>query len=212
MSSLRASMVDDQLVRRGISDPRVLWAMRRVPREHFVPDNMRHRAYDDGALAIPCNQTISQPLIVALMSESIAITGGERILEIGTGSGYQTAILAEMLCPGGTIWSIERHPELSRTAGEKLSALGYGSVRLHVGDGSLGLVDSAPFDAILVAAAAARCPPALWEQLRIGGRIVIPLGTSEQQQLMVLVKGASGDPISQIGIPCRFVPLLGAGI
>ena len=126
-------MVDDQLIGRGISDPRVLEAMRRVPREHFVPDDMRHRAYDDGALAIPCNQTISQPLIVALMSESIAITGGERILEIGTGSGYQTAILAEMLRSSGAIWSIERHSELSRSAGEKLSGLGYGNARLHVG-------------------------------------------------------------------------------
>ena len=205
-------MVSDQLVRRGIADRRVLAAMGRVPREQFVPDHLRHRAYEDSALAIECGQTISQPFMVALMSESLAVSGREQVLEVGTGSGYQTAVLAELIGPQGTIWSVERHAALSHEAGQKLESLGYAKVKLLVGDGSLGLPDAAPFDAILVAAATARCPPALWKQLRIGGRIVIPLGDAGGQQLAVLVKGKSGNPVSKFSVPCRFVPLVGDGI
>jgi protein-L-isoaspartate(D-aspartate) O-methyltransferase len=211
-ASLRKRMVSNQLVCRGIADQGVLRALQKVPREQFVPEAIQHRAYDDVALPIACNQTISQPLMVALMSEALSLKGDERILEVGTGSGYQTAILAEIIGTQGVLWSIERHAALSQTAGEKLNALGYTEVHLRVGDGSLGLPEQAPYDAMLVAAAAPRCPPALWDQLHPGGRIVIPLGQTEQQQLVVLEKGKSGVPISTTHVSCRFVPLLGEGL
>ena len=208
---LRERMVADQLTCRGISDPLVIAALRKVPREIFVPEEIRERAYDDAALPIACGQTISQPLIVAMMSEALGLTGRERVLEIGTGSGYQTAILAEILGTQGALWSIERHADLLRTASGKLLHLGYTSARLRIGDGSLGLPDYAPYDAMLLAAAAPRCPPALWEQLRVGGRIVIPIG-QQHQQLQLLEKQKSGSPLIRSNVSCRFVPLIGEGL
>ncbi len=210
--SLRKQMVTEQLIGRGIANQAVLNALQKVPREQFLPEAMQHRAYDDAALPIACNQTISQPLMVALMSDGLSLAGNERILEIGTGSGYQTAILAEMIGPKGQLWSIERHAELSQSATEKLRALGYTDIHLRVGDGSLGLPEQAPYDAILIAAAAPRCPPALWDQLRIGGRLVIPVGPTEKQQLVVLEKDQSGAPMTTNHVSCRFVPLIGEGL
>ncbi len=210
--SLRKQMVTEQLIGRGIANQAVLNALQKVPREQFLPEAMQHRAYDDAALPIACNQTISQPLMVALMSDGLSLAGNERILEIGTGSGDQTAILAEMIGPKGQLWSIERHAELSQSATEKLRALGYTDIHLRVGDGSLGLPEQAPYDAILIAAAAPRCPPALWDQLRIGGRLVIPVGPTEKQQLVVLEKDQSGAPMTTNHVSCRFVPLIGEGL
>jgi protein-L-isoaspartate(D-aspartate) O-methyltransferase len=210
--SLRKQMVTEQLIGRGIANQAVLNALQKVPREQFLPEAMQHRAYDDAALPIACNQTISQPLMVALMSDGLSLGGNERILEIGTGSGYQTAILAEMIGPKGQLWSIERHAELSQSATEKLRALGYTDIHLRVGDGTLGLPEQAPYDAILIAAAAPRCPPALWDQLRIGGRLVIPVGPTEKQQLVVLEKDKSGAPMTTNHVSCRFVPLIGEGL
>ena len=210
--SLRKQMVTEQLIGRGIANQAVLNALQKVPREQFLPEAMQHRAYDDAALPIACNQTISQPLMVALMSDGLSLGGNERILEIGTGSGYQTAILAEMIGPKRQLWSIERHAELSQSATEKLRALGYTDIHLRVGDGSLGLPEQAPYDAILIAAAAPRCPPALWDQLRIGGRLVIPVGPTEKQQLVVLEKDKSGAPMTTNHVSCRFVPLIGEGL
>ena len=205
-------MVSDQLIGRGIANQVVLNALQKVPREHFVPAAIRHRAYEDVALPIACNQTISQPLMVALMSEALALKGDEQILEVGTGSGYQTAILAEIIGPQGGLWSIERHADLSESASKTLIALGYEHVHLCVGDGSLGLPEQAPYDAMLIAAAAPRCPPALWDQLRIGGRMVIPVGQTEQQQLIVFEKKKTGAPIATKHVSCRFVPLIGDGL
>ncbi len=210
--SLRKQMVTEQVIGRGIANQAVLNALQKVPREQFLPEAMQHRAYDDAALPIACNQTISQPLMVALMSDGLSLGGNERILEIGTGSGYQTAILAEMIGPKGQLWSIERHAELSQSATEKLRALGYTDIHLRVGDGSLGLPEQAPYDAILIAAAAPRCPPALWDQLRIGGRLVIPVGQTDKQQLVVLEKDQSGAPMITNHVSCRFVPLIGEGL
>ena len=209
---LRNKMVVDQIIGRGVSNPRVISALQKVPREAFVPEAIRARAYEDAALPIACKQTISQPLMVALMSEALDLKGSERVLEVGTGSGYQTAILTEILGAEGTLWSIERHADLSRSASEKLLKLGYTVPQLQVGDGSLGLPQHAPYDAVLIAAAAPRCPPALWEQLRVGGRIVIPLGQPRQQQLQVLEKQKSGNPLIREHVLCRFVPLIGAGL
>ncbi len=158
---LRKKMVADQIMSRGVLNPRVIGALQKVPREEFVPKTLRDRAYEDAALPIACKQTISQPLMVALMSEALGLTGSERVLEVGTGSGYQTAILAEILGAEGMLWSIERHLDLWRSAGEKLLKLGYTRPQLRIGDGSLGLPQDAPFDAVLIAAAAPRCPPAL---------------------------------------------------
>ena len=209
---MRKKMVTDQIMSRGVSNPRVIGALQKVPREAFVPKILRGRAYEDAALPIACKQTISQPLMVALMSEALGLQGSERVLEVGTGSGYQTAILAEILGAEGMLWSIERHLDLWRSAGEKMLKLGYTRPQLRIGDGSLGLPQHAPFDAMLIAAAAPRCPPALWEQLRVGGKIVIPLGEPQQQRLQVLEKQKSGQPLIIDHVSCRFVPLIGAGL
>src|SRR5687767_7626625 len=170
-NDLRAEMVEQQLARRGIRDQRVITAMRRVPREAFVAEGLAESAYADSALPIDCEQTISQPVIVAMMTQALQITNQHRVLEIGTGSGYQTAILAEL---AGAVFSVERHAELSRQAGARLQRLGYQNVFLRVGDGSQGWPEEAPFDRIMVTAAAEECPPALWEQLVEGGVLVGP--------------------------------------
>lgn len=203
-SALRSAMVEHQLRARGIRDRRVLDAMSRVPRELFVPDVVRYDAYEDSALPIDCGQTISQPVIVALMSEALQCRGNEKILEIGTGSGYQAAILAEI---GGEVYSIERHPELTRQAGDVLERLGYANVHLQTGDGSLGWPEAAPFDRIIVTAAARECPPALWDQLAEDGLLVGPFGPPSDQSLFVSRK-VNGQSQARVLTGCRFVPFV----
>jgi protein-L-isoaspartate(D-aspartate) O-methyltransferase len=202
----RYQMVRNQLERRGIHDRRVLEAMSEVPREAFVLPELADDAYSDRALPIECGQTISQPYMVALMTQSLDLLGRERVLEIGTGSGYQTAILSRL---ASHVVSLERHAELIEGARAALAQLGCDNVELIVADGSAGWPAGAPYDRILVAAAASLCPPALVDQLADGGRLVIPLGPSENQVLQQLTK--RGDQqIWEDLVPCRFVPLVGA--
>jgi protein-L-isoaspartate(D-aspartate) O-methyltransferase len=198
-------MVDTQLRRRGIRDERVLEAMARVPRELFVPESLHRYAYDDGALPIGQRQTISQPFVVATICELLRLDGDERVLDVGTGSGYQAAVLAEL---AAEVVTVERIPELAEAAREALALAGYAAVEVVVGDGSLGVPGRAPFDAIAVAAAAPRVPRALYAQLADGGRIVVPRGTRSGQVLVLVERTASG-PRERSSIPVRFVPLLG---
>ena len=201
----RAQMVESQLRRRGIYDERVLAAMGRVPRELFVPPELREAAYADAALPIGGEQTISQPYMVALICEQLALHGTERVLDVGTGSGYQAAVLAEL---AAEVHTIERIPELAERAAANLAAAGYeGRVQRHLGDGTLGLRDCAPFAAIAVAAAALEAPPALYEQLELRGRLVLPVGSSGEQWLEVVVRTPEGPAVLRT-VPCRFVPLV----
>jgi protein-L-isoaspartate(D-aspartate) O-methyltransferase len=196
-----------QLLRdRGIHDDRVLTAMREVPRNAFVPESMRDRAWDDNALPIECGQTISQPLIVAWMTELLQLRGDETVLEIGTGTGYQTAILARL---ARRVVSIERIPELSATAATRLAELDVDNVTLIVGDGTLGWPDGAPYDAILAAAGAPQLPQPLYDQLRPGGRLVLPIGDAREQDLQRIRRTPKGPLVESLG-GCRFVPLIGA--
>ena len=198
-------MVEWQLRRRGIEDERVLEAMGRVPRECFVPAAQRDAAYADAALSIGAGQTISQPYMVALICEQLALQGTERVLDVGTGSGYQAAVLAEL---AAEVHTIERIPELAENARANLAAAGYGSrVHLYVGDGTRGLSESAPFAAIAVAAAALEAPPALYEQLELRGRLVVPVGGADGQWLEVVVRTPEGPGVLR-SVPCRFVPLV----
>ena len=198
-------MVERQLRRRGIGDERVLEAMARVPRELFVPANLREYAYEDGALPIGEGQTISQPYIVATICSLLELDGDERVLDVGTGSGYQAAVLAEL---AREVVTIERIPALAERARTSLAAAGHPEVEVIVGDGSLGVPDRAPFDAIAVAAAAPRVPEALYAQLAPGGRLVVPRGTRWGQDLVQVVKTPEG-PVERAAVPCRFVPLVG---
>jgi protein-L-isoaspartate(D-aspartate) O-methyltransferase len=202
----RERMVERQLRRRGITDERVLAAMARVPRHLFVPEHLRHLAYEDGALPIGEGQTISQPYIVATICSLSQLEGTERVLDVGTGSGYQAAVLAEL---AAEVVTIERVPELEERARETLERAGYGSVEVRVGDGSVGVPGRAPFDAIAVAAAAPSIPPALYDQLVDGGRLVIPRGGRWGQDLVLVVRTPDG-PVERKSVPCRFVPLVGA--
>jgi protein-L-isoaspartate(D-aspartate) O-methyltransferase len=202
----RADMVERQLRRRGTFDERVLAAMERVPREHFVPEHLRHLAYEDGALPIGNGQTISQPFIVATICQLLALSERDRVLDVGTGSGYQAAVLAEL---AAEVVTIERVPELANGARAALVGAGYADVEVRVGDGSLGVPERAPFDGIAVAAAAPAVPPALYEQLVAGGRLVVPRGGRWGQQLVVVVRTQDG-PFERASVPCRFVPLVGA--
>jgi protein-L-isoaspartate(D-aspartate) O-methyltransferase len=198
-------MVELQLRRRGIEDERVLEAMTRVPRECFVPAELREDAYADAALPIGGGQTISQPYMVALICEQLALRGHERVLDVGTGSGYQAAVLAEL---AGEVHTIERIPELAENARANLAAAGYAErVDLHVGDGTRGLHEFAPFAAIAVAAAALEPPPALYDQLEPRGRLVVPVGGSGGQWLEVVVRTPEGPAVAR-SVPCRFVPLV----
>ncbi len=180
--------------------------MDKVPREQFVVEGEEYEAYADRALTIDCGQTISQPYIVALMTEALELTGEETVLEIGTGSGYQTALLCEL---AGSVISIERHEKLSQRAGEVLDSLGYQNFTLRVDDGTYGCQKFAPYDRIIVTAAAQRLPQTLFDQLREGGILVIPLGTSEGQSLQAIRKVA-GQPDQRELSGCRFVPLVGS--
>ena len=200
-------MVDRQLRRRGISDERVLGAMSRVPRELFVPESMRELSYEDGALPIGFGQTISQPYIVGAIATLLELSGDERVLDVGTGSGYQAAVLAE-LAP--EVVTVERVPELVDCARAALARAGYGRVEVRLGDGSLGVPERAPFAAVAIAAAAPSVPGALYEQLAEGGRLVVPRGSRLGQELVQVVKTEDG-PVERASVPCRFVPLVGAG-
>jgi protein-L-isoaspartate(D-aspartate) O-methyltransferase len=203
-SNARARMVDHQLRARGIVDQRVLEAVLRVPRHEFVPEPLRGEAYEDHPLPIGEGQTISQPYIVALMLEGLELTNRDRVLEVGTGSGYATALLAEIVAE---VFSIERHAALASRARNTLASLGYANIKIFTGDGSLGLATDAPFDAILVSAAAPSLPRVLVSQLTEGGRMIVPVGSFESQQLQ-LIRIQQGQPIISLREPVRFVPLL----
>lgn len=198
-------MVVDQLVARGITDERVLDVMRRVPRHLFVQEALRERAYGDHPLPIGEEQTISQPFIVALMTSLLELTGREKVLEVGTGSGYQTAVLSLL---ARRVCSIERLPRLAERARTTLESLGTTNVWVRVGNGALGWADEAPFDRVLVAAASPAVPPPLFEQLAEGGRLVLPLGTVEDQTLTVVDK-VDAQMRTRTHGDCRFVPLVG---
>jgi protein-L-isoaspartate(D-aspartate) O-methyltransferase len=198
-------MVDAQLRGRDVGDERVLAAMERVPRELFVPEKLRGRAYDDAALPIGAGQTISQPYMVARICEALSLTGPEHVLDVGTGSGYQAAVLAEL---AENVDTIERIPQLAERAHANLAAAGYARVSVHVGDGSRGLPERSPFDAIAVAAAAPELPRTLYEQLEPRGRLVVPVGRRGMQRLEVIVRGPEGPAVLR-SVPCRFVPLVG---
>ncbi|KPL77638.1 protein-L-isoaspartate(D-aspartate) O-methyltransferase [Bellilinea caldifistulae] len=204
-SKAREMMVREQIERRGLRSPRLLAAFRKVPRHLFVPPDLRERAYDDGPLPIGKGQTISQPYIVALMTSLLALEGNERVLEIGTGSGYQAAILGEL---AREVHTVERHAGLALRAAEVLSQLGYVNVHVHTGDGSLGWPESAPYDGIVVTAAAAAPPPPLLDQLAEGGRLVLPVGHRLEQVLQVWHKQGGQLTYENI-IPVSFVPLRG---
>lgn len=212
MHEEREAMVREQIEARGIEDPRVLEAMRTVPRHRFVPARSRHHAYDDGPLPIPGDQTISQPYIVAFMTEAAELEPSDRCLEVGTGSGYQTAILSE-LCR--EVFSVEYLPEVAAFGRQNLEELGYleRNVHLRVGDGYEGWPEQAPFDAILVAAAPARVPRPLLQQLARGGRLVLPVGVAREQNLELWTRLRAGDDESAFAreplFGVRFVPFLG---
>jgi len=204
-AELRRRMVQEQLVPRGIEDARVLDAMGKVPREQFVPDSVRHAAYEDCPQSIGDGQTISQPYMVALMTQRLALSGHERVLEVGTGSGYQAAVLAEIGC---SVYSIEYRSTLSERASHVLAILGYDNVTLRVGDGSLGWPEESPFDRIIVTAGAPDVPSALKSQLVDGGILVIPVGGSYSQELVVVRR--DGEAFKEETVcGCVFVRLLG---
>ena len=200
----REAMVRMQLADRGIRDPRVLEAMRQVPRDKFIPEAFRPQAYEDHPLPIGEEQTISQPYIVAAMLEHLALEAGDRVLEVGTGSGYVTALLSLL---AAEVYSVERHATLAATAEATLHRLEYRNVHIKIGDGTQGWAEHAPFDAILVSAATSAMPPALFAQLRDGGRMIVPVGPSSSQDLQLIVK-VGGQPKVKILEGCRFVPLV----
>jgi protein-L-isoaspartate(D-aspartate) O-methyltransferase len=203
-SILRLRMVDTQLRERGIADERVLGAMTRVPRHEFTPEPFRHQAYADHPVPIGEGQTLSQPFIVALMLQALALKPNEKVLEVGTGSGYVTALLAELT---SQVVSMERHRALADDAREVLARLGYSNVKVIAADGQQGFPEYAPFDAIIVSAAAPAVPPALLAQLDEGGRMIIPVGPPDSQQLQ-LIHMLDGQAHTTWREMCRFVPLL----
>lgn len=203
----RARMVERQLRRRGVADQRVLAAMGEVPRERFVPESERRRAYHDGALPIGHGQTISQPLIVASICAALALEGPERVLEVGTGSGYSASVLARL---AREVITIERHAELAEGARARLEELGVANVQVLVGDGSVGVPEQAPYDAIAVHATAPRAPRALLDQLAPGGRLVTPIAADGGGELLTLFKRLDGGELEKTVLgACRFVPLVG---
>jgi protein-L-isoaspartate(D-aspartate) O-methyltransferase len=199
-------MVESQLRQRGIRDERLLAAMNKVPRHEFVNQQNWNEAYADHPIPIAEQQTTSQPYMIAAMIQAAQIKPEDRILEIGAGSGYQTALLAEM---ASQVFAVERYASLAEAAQKALDRLGYRNAKIVTGDGSLGLPEAAPFDAIIVSAAAPRVPPALAEQLALGGRLLIPVGESEQQLLQLVRRHADGTTSVRTLEGCRFVPLIG---
>jgi protein-L-isoaspartate(D-aspartate) O-methyltransferase len=204
-AAARNAMVESQIRKRGVSSPSVLEAMLRVPRHEFVPAEFQSDAYADKPLPIGERQTISQPYIVAAMAEALELIDTDRVLEIGAGSGYQAAVLSLL---AREVITVESHTSLALEAQERLTDLGYTNVHVHNGDGSSGFPDAGPYDAILVTAAAPEIPRPLEEQLRDGGRLVIPVGGQESQELM-LVRKENGELKSRVLFECKFVPLLG---
>ena len=201
----RDEMIEKQLRRRGIHDAAVLAAMAAVPRHEFVSEDVRAHAYDDLPLPIGSGQTISQPYIVAAMTAALHLRPGDRVLEIGTGCGYHAAVLSRL---AKEVFTIERRPELASSASATLARLGYSNAHVHCGDGTLGLPELAPFDAILVAAAAPAVPKPLLAQLAEGGRIILPVGDTQHQELQLIEKRGGAFPMKMLE-GCRFVPLLG---
>jgi protein-L-isoaspartate(D-aspartate) O-methyltransferase len=201
----RAEMVERQIRRRGILDAGVLKAMEEVPRHEFVPEGLRSRAYDDAPLPIGGRQTISQPYIVAAMTAALRLRATDRVLDVGTGCGYQAAVLSRI---AAVVYSVEVRQDLAAAAVERVWRLGYANVHVHCGDGTLGLPEAAPFDAILVAAAAPEVPRPLLEQLAPGGRLILPVGEPERQQLNLLIREELGVETTVLE-PCQFVPLIG---
>ena len=201
----REKMVTEQIAARGVKDERVLDAMRRVPRERFVLTKFEEMAYADRPLPIEDDQTISQPYIVALMVQAMQLNPQARVLEVGTGSGYAAAVISKL---AKEVFTIERHAGLARAAADRLSELDYDNVRVRHGDGTLGWPEAAPFDAVVVAAAGAEVPEALKEQLKLGGRLVIPVGDSQIQSLLIITRVGENDFDVQKSIDVRFVPLI----
>ena len=201
----RERMVREDIAGRGIKDKRVLDAFLKIPREKFVPLSSREDAYEDYPLPIGCGQTISQPYIVALMTEALSLKGEEKVLEIGTGSGYQAAILSEL---AREVYSMEKHLSLAKKAKERLNSLGYKNVEVRVGDGTKGLLEKEPFDRIIITAGAPRIPSSLLKQLKAGGKMILPLGGFEMQELILIEKEKRGIRKRKLG-GCRFVPLYG---
>jgi len=206
LAAQRARMVERQLRERGIRDERVLAAMGKVPRENFVAPEFAREAYADGPLPIGAGQTVSQPYMVAAMVEALDVQLTDRVLEVGTGTGYEAAVLGEL---AAEVWTIERHAELADKARAILAELGYRNVHVICGDGSLGLPEHAPFDKILVAAGAPHAPPSLIAQLAEGGRLAVPVGNRVEQQLQV-VRKIGGEIMTTSHVLCCFVPLVGA--
>ncbi len=204
LTASRQQMVASQLRARGVADERVLDVMARVPRHEFAPVPCRHQAYEDHPLLLRDGQTISQPYIVALMLEALALSPADRVLEVGTGSGYVTALLAELTAQ---VFSVERHSSLADSAREVLAGLGYSNVKVILGDGTQGLAEYSPYDAILVSAGAPEVPSALLAQLAEGGRMIMPVGTPDSQQLH-LIRMEDGQPRTTLRELCRFVPLI----
>jgi protein-L-isoaspartate(D-aspartate) O-methyltransferase len=204
-TALRAEMIEQQLRRRGITDNAVLSAMNAIPRHEFVPAEYRLQAYADEPLPIGGGQTISQPYIVAVMTAALHLSGKERVLEIGTGCGYQAAVLGRL---AGEVFSVECRAELAATAADRLGRLGFTNVHVHCGDGTLGLAEIAPFDAILAAAGAPGVPAPLVAQLAEGGRMILPVGGAEHQELQ-LIERRNGILQTSLLESCRFVPLVG---
>jgi protein-L-isoaspartate(D-aspartate) O-methyltransferase len=202
----RRLMVEEQLAARDITDRRVLKAMGDVPRHLFVPPEVRSQAYADYPLPIGEGQTISQPYIVALMTQCLGLKGGEKVLEVGTGSGYQAAVLAEL---GARVYSIEINPVLAERARRTLEELDYANVAAKAGDGFFGWPAEAPFDAIMVTAAPEKVPPALFDQLKEGGRLIIPLGRADFLQVLTLFTKKNGKPVAREILDVRFVPMTG---
>jgi len=203
---LRSRMVDEQLVERGISESRLLDALRMMPRHQFVPDEYKPQSYDDKPLSIGDGQTISQPYIVGFMTETLRLKPHHKVLEIGTGSGYQTAILCHL---AEYVYSVERVARLAETAGARIGNLGYSNLDIHIGDGSQGLPDQAPFDRIMVTAAVPRLPSVLCAQLsRLGGQLILPIGSAPAQALKLITRAADHFTTRSL-LGCRFVPLIG---
>ena len=204
---LRQMMVEQQIIRRGVGDPRLWAAMRAVPRERFVPEDVRSLAYEDRPLPVEAGQTISQPYIVARMIEAGAISPEDRVLEVGAGSGYAAAVMSRL---AAHVFAVERLAELAALAEGRMKALGYDNVSIGLGDGTAGWAEKAPFDAILVAAGGPGVPPPLREQLAIGGRLVMPVGDGGEQQLVRLIRKDEEEFDLTVLEAVRFVPLIGA--